>query len=129
MDIHIAGVGDEMREMRSRRRSTLEAEIHWCTYSCQVVQTSSDLVLHKMSGGMAMSILDRIERNRALLRVRSARAVIEGGMVRYELPGQEKSSQPSTKNVQSYLIRTNWMKPTEQLRSWRNLLIDNRYEK
>lgn len=76
-----------------------------------------------------MSILARTERNKALLRVRSARAVIEGGMVRYELPSQEKSSQPSTKNVQSYLFETSSMKPMEQLRTWRNLLIDNRYEK
>lgn len=76
-----------------------------------------------------MSILARAERNRALLRVRSARAVIEGGMVRYELPSQEKSSQPSTKNVQSYLFNRSKMKPEEQLRTWRNLLIDNRYEK
>lgn len=76
-----------------------------------------------------MSILARTERNKALLRVRSARAVIEGGMVRYELPSQEKSSQPSTKNVQSYLFETSLMKPMEQLRTWRNLLIDNRYEK
>lgn len=76
-----------------------------------------------------MSILARTERNRALLRVRSARAVIEGGMVRYELPSQEKSSQPSTKNVQSYLFNRSKMKPEEQLRTWRNLLIDNRYEK
>lgn len=76
-----------------------------------------------------MSILARTERNKALLRVRSARAVIEGGMVRYELPSQEKSSQPSTKSVQSYLFETSSMKPMEQLRTWRNLLIDNRYEK
>ena len=74
-----------------------------------------------------MSILDRVERNRALLQVRSARAVIEGGMVRYELPGQEKSSQPSTKNVQSYLSIHGRI--PEQKRYWRNLLIDNRYEK
>lgn len=74
-----------------------------------------------------MSILDRRERNRALWRVRTARAVIEGGMVRYELPGQEKSSQPSTKTVQSYLVIPVGF--AQQRLWWRNLCVDNRYEK
>ena len=71
-----------------------------------------------MSEGMAMSILYRADRNKALWRIRTARAVIRGGMFMIEHPIQEKSFQ-ETDNVQSKLTFKG-LSPREQLLHWRN---------
>lgn len=79
---------------------------------------TTNLVLFEMSEGMAMSILYRADRNRELWRIRTARAVIRGGMFTIEHPSQEKSSQ-ETNNVQTkiYLIGLSF---NEQLLHWHN---------
>ena len=79
---------------------------------------TTNLVLFEMSEGMAMSILYRADRNKALWRIRTARAVIRGGMFTIEHPIQEKSSQ-ETNNVQSKLTFKG-LSPREQLLHWRN---------
>ena len=61
----------------------------------------------------------RTERNIALARIRTAHAVIKGGMFTIEHLSQEKSSQLSTKNVQSRLTFKG-LSPRQQLLHWRN---------
>jgi hypothetical protein len=68
--------------------------------------------------------LERIERNRILMRIRTARSVVKGGMVTFEYPSQENLLNKSTKNVQSTMLLQG--KPRAQLQHWRNLCIDNR---
>lgn len=65
-----------------------------------------------------MTILYRAERNKALWRIRTARAVIQGGMFTIEHPSQEKSSQ----DIDNYQSRLTFkgLSPTEQLQHWRN---------
>jgi hypothetical protein len=65
-----------------------------------------------------MAMIYRAERNKALWRIRTARAVIQGGMFTIEHPSQEKSSQ-ETHNVQSKLTFKG-LSPRQQLLHWRN---------
>jgi hypothetical protein len=76
------------------------------------------MVLFNVQGGMAMSILYRVERNAAAIRTRTARAVIMGGMFTIEHPIQEKSFQDSD-NYQSRLTFKG-LSPRQQLLHWRN---------
>jgi len=65
-----------------------------------------------------MNILHRAERNKTLWRIRTARAVIKGGMFTIEHPSQEKSSQESN-NVQTKIILIG-LSFNEQLLHWHN---------
>ena len=79
---------------------------------------TTNLVLFEVQGGMAVSILYRVERNKSLWRVRTARAVIKGGMFTIEHPIPKKSSLMAD-NVQSKLTFKG-LSPREQLLHWRN---------
>jgi hypothetical protein len=83
-----------------------------------VGKSTRHLVLFNVQGGMAMSILYRTERNKTLWRIRTARAVIMGGMFTIEHPSQEKSSQ----DIDNYQSRLTFkgLSPREQLHHWRN---------
>lgn len=96
----------------------MEADIYRSENSRSVCKSTSHLVLFNVQGGMAMSILYRSERNKTLWRIRTARAVIMGGMFTIEHPSQEKSSQKAD-NVQSKLTFKG-LSPRQQLLHWRN---------
>lgn len=84
----------------------------------QVREITTNLVLCKVSRGVAMNLLEREYRNAVRLRTRTARAVIQGGMFTIEHPTQEKSSQKAD-NVQSKLTFKG-LSPRQQLLHWRN---------